>query len=148
MHFHPLFAAFIIPFSVIIFLAWVPFIKYGEAPNGHWFISAQGKRSSISAAIFAAVITVAGILFNAYILNFEILLPGVPAVISNGIIPLAILLLLMAGFYRLYLKGLHLSKAELVQAGFVFIMVCFIVLTITCIFFRGKDMELTVPWKL
>jgi quinol-cytochrome oxidoreductase complex cytochrome b subunit len=148
MHFHPLFAAFIIPFSVILFLAWVPFIKYGDNPNGHWFISAQGKRSSRSTAIFAVVITGAGILFNAYVLNFEIVLPGVPAVISNGIIPLAILLLLMGVFYRLYINGMHLSKAELVQAVFVFILVCFIVLTVTGIFFRGKDMELNFPWRI
>jgi len=33
-----------------------------------------------------------------------------------------------------------------VQAIFVFIMVAFIVLTITGTFFRGKDMELTFLW--
>lgn len=145
MHFHPFFAAFIIPVGVAVFFAWIPFLKYNEAPNGHWFISEKGKRSSKSTAIFAAFVTVSGILFNQYVLNFEIIMPGIHAVISNGIIPLFILMLLMAAYYRIYLKRFLLSKTELVQVVFVFIIVAFIVLTITGIFFRGKDMELTLP---
>ncbi|MFZ4707883.1 MAG: cytochrome b N-terminal domain-containing protein, partial [Bacteroidales bacterium] len=140
MHFHPFFAAFIIPLSVAVFLAWIPFLKYDEAPNGHWFISEKGIKSSKSTAIFATIVTLLGILFNEFVLSFEILLSWMPAVISNGIIPLLILLALMAGFYRFYLKDLKLRKEELVQAIFVFIMVAFIVLTITGTFFRGKDM--------
>jgi heme/copper-type cytochrome/quinol oxidase subunit 4 len=70
------------------------------------------------------------------------ILAGVPAFISNGMVPILILFGLMAGFYFLYLKKIRLSKEELVQAIFVFIIVAFIVLTITGIFFRGTDMEL------
>jgi quinol-cytochrome oxidoreductase complex cytochrome b subunit len=143
MHFHPFFAAFIIPVSVAVFFAWIPFLKFAEPPNGYWFISKQGKHSSKSTALFAVIITLSGILFNEFVLNFEILLPGLPAVISNGIIPLLILMILMAIYYRLYLKQFRLSKEELVQAIFVFIAVAFIVLTVIGIFFRGKDMELT-----
>jgi quinol-cytochrome oxidoreductase complex cytochrome b subunit len=148
MHFHPFFAAFIIPLSVVMFLAWLPYFKYEEVPTGHWFISERGRKSSETTAKFAAIVTIAGIIFNEYILNFEVILSPVPAFISNGILPLAILLLFMAGFYRYYLKKLKLPKAELVQAVFVFIMVAFIVLTITGIFFRGKDMALTLPWNV
>jgi quinol-cytochrome oxidoreductase complex cytochrome b subunit len=147
MHFHPFFAAFIIPLSVMGFFAWIPFIKYNEPPNGHWFISGKGLQSVKHTAIFAIVVTLAGILFNAYVLNFEMVMPAIPALISNGIIPLFILLLLMAGYYRIHLKQQRLTKSELVQVIFVFIMVAFIVLTITGIFFRGKDMELCFPWK-
>jgi len=98
--------------------------------------------------IFSTVATLAGILFNAYVLNFEMVMQGVPALISNGAIPLLILILLMGGYYQLHLKGFRLSKAELVQAVFVFIVVAFILLTLTGIFFRGKDMELTYPWNV
>jgi quinol-cytochrome oxidoreductase complex cytochrome b subunit len=147
MHFHPFFAAFIIPVGVIAFFAWIPFLEYDEQPNGHWFNSDQGKRSSTNTAIFAGMATLCGILFNAYVLNFEILMTGIPAVISNGIVPLLILGLLMAAFYRFSLKGMRLSKAEFVQAVFVFIIVAFIVLTIIGVFFRGKDMELNWPWN-
>jgi quinol-cytochrome oxidoreductase complex cytochrome b subunit len=147
IHFHPFFAAFIIPLIVIVFLAWIPFIKYNDSPNGHWFISDKGIQSSKHTAIFAIVATLAGILFNAYVLNFEMVMPGIPALISNGIIPFLILLLLLGGYYQFYLKGFRLSKAELVQAVFVFIVVAFIILSLTGIFFRGKDMELTFPWN-
>ena len=148
MHFHPFFAAFIIPLSVVIFLAWLPYFKYEEAPTGHWFISEKGRKSSEATAKFAAIVTIAGILFNEYVLNFEVVLSPVPAFISNGILPLVILLLFMAEFYKYYLKKLKLPKAELVQAVFVFIMAAFIVLTVTGIFFRGKDMALTFPWNV
>jgi quinol-cytochrome oxidoreductase complex cytochrome b subunit len=148
MHFHPFFAAFIIPMSVIVFLAWIPFFNYDEKPNGHWFISGKGIRSSKHTAIFSTIVTLAGILFNAYVLNFEIVMPGISALISNGVIPLLILILLMGGYYQFYLKGFRLTKAELVQSVFVFIVVAFILLTLTGIFFRGKDMELTFPWNV
>lgn len=148
MHFHPFFAAFLIPFSVILFLAWIPFLKFDTPPNGRWFISEKGRHSSRTTALFATAVTLAGILFNAWVLNFEILFKGVPPVISNGIIPLSIVLLLMAVFYRVHLKKLSLSKAELIQAVFVFIMAGFIVLTLIGIFFRGRDMELTFPWRV
>lgn len=148
MHFHPFFAAFVLPALVIVFLAWIPFFKYGNAPDGRWFISQKGRQSSKATALFALVVSVAGILFNEYVFNFEMMLPGVPAVISNGLMPLAVLLLLMAGFYRFYLRRSKLSKAELVQAFFVFIIAAFIVLTLTGIFFRGRDMALTFPWNV
>jgi quinol-cytochrome oxidoreductase complex cytochrome b subunit len=148
MHFHPLFAAAIIPLAVAVFLARIPYLRFDDAPNGHWFISEKGRKSSEATAIFATIVTLAGILFNEYILKFEVLLSPVPAIISNGILPLALLFLFMAGYYRYYIKKLKLSKAELVQALFVFLMVAFIVLTVIGIFFRGKDMALTFPWKV
>ena len=148
MHFHPFFAAFIIPVGVALFFAWIPFLKFTEPPNGQWFISQKGRQSSKSIAIFAVIVTLTGILFNEYILNFEIVMTGIPAVISNGIIPLLILLLFLFLYYRFYIKRIDLSKEELVQAIFVFIVVAFIVLTLTGIFFRGKDMELSLPWNV
>jgi quinol-cytochrome oxidoreductase complex cytochrome b subunit len=144
MHFHPVFASFIIPAGVMVFFTWLPFLKFDVEPDGRWFISEKGKQSAKTTAIFAAVVTISGILFNEYVLNYEIMLTGVPAFISNGILPLLILLGLMTGFHLFYLKKINLSKAELVQAIFVFIIVAFIVLTIVGIFFRGKDMELTI----
>ncbi|MCX6247395.1 MAG: cytochrome b N-terminal domain-containing protein [Bacteroidetes bacterium] len=148
MHFHPFFAAFVIPLAVLVFLSAIPFIKYDEEPVGQWFYSDLGKKSSKSTMLFAGFITLAGILFNAYVFNFEIMMPGMPAVISNGIIPLLILLLFMTAYYRFCLGPLKLSKPELVQAAFVFIMIAFIVLTVVGVFFRGKDMELTWPWRV
>ena len=55
---------------------------------------------------------------------------------------------LLAGFYLFYLKDLSLSREELVQVIFVFIIVSFVVLTLTGCFFRGKDMALSLPWNV
>jgi hypothetical protein len=148
MHFHPFFAAFVIPLSVIAFLAWIPFLKYDKAPNGHWFISEKGKKSAIETTKFAVAVTLLGILFNEYLFDFELLLSPIPPVISNGIVPLLILMIFMSVFYRLYIRRLKLSKAELVQALFVFIIAAFIVLSLIGIFFRGKDMQLVFPWNV
>jgi quinol-cytochrome oxidoreductase complex cytochrome b subunit len=146
MHFHPFFAAFFIPLVVMVFFAWIPFLNYTEPANGHWFISQTGKRSAGYTSLFASLVTLSGILFNEYILNFETALPGIPAVISNGVFPALLLILLMGGYYRFFLRRLRLSRSELVQAVFTFIVVAFIVLTLTGIFFRGKDMGLALPW--
>ena len=148
MHFHPFFAAFVIPFSVVLFFAWIPFLRFEEASNGVWFISEKGRSSVKVTAVFSLVITLTGIFFNAWVLNFEILFPHIPAVISNGVFPLLILIGLMSGFYLFYIKQLKLTKSELVQVIFVFVVVSFIILTLTGIFFRGRDMELTLPWKI
>ena len=147
MHFHPFFAAFIIPTSVMVFLAWIPFYKYDKPPTGLWFISEKGRKSSEATAKFASIITLFGILFNEYVLNFELLLSPIPAFISNGILPTLIVVGFMAGYYKYYLKKFKLSKEELVQAVFVFIIAAFIVLTLVGVFFRGKDMALTFPWN-
>ncbi len=148
IHFYPLFAAFIIPFGVLSFLALIPFLQYQELPNGIWFISEKGQHSAKSTAKFSAVLTIICIVLNQYILKFEILLSPLPAFVSNGIVPLLILFLLLTVFYRFYLKPIKLNKEELVQAAFVFILTAFIILTLTGIFFRGKDMELTFPWNI
>jgi hypothetical protein len=148
MHFHPVFAAFVIPLAVLGFLVIIPFLRYPEAPNGRWFISDQGKRSAWATAQFAFFVTLSGILANEYFLDFETLLSPVPAFVSNGIVPLFLLLTMMFGFYRVYLLKCKLSKAELVQAVFVFIMVAFVLLSLIGIFFRGKDMGLSWPWNV
>jgi hypothetical protein len=102
----------------------------------------------VTTAYFAVAVTVCGILFNAYIFDFEVQMPGIPALISNGIIPLLILGALIYAYYRYYLRQMSLAVSEKVQAAFVFLMVAFIILTLTGVFFRSKDMELAFPWNV
>jgi len=148
MHFHPFFAAFVIPAAVIIFLAWIPYLEFERGPAGPRFLSERGKQSSLTTAYFAAVVTVCGILFNAYIFDFEVQMPWIPALVSNGIVPLLILAAMIFAYYRYYLKRMTLTMSEKVQAAFVFLMVAFIILTLTGVFFRSKDMELDFPWNV
>jgi quinol-cytochrome oxidoreductase complex cytochrome b subunit len=148
MHFHPFVAAFFIPAAVILFLAALPFINFKEEPSGLWFHSAKAKQAAKYSAFSAMVITVLLVMISEYIPSFEVLLPWLNTVISNGIIPLIIVLAVLWSYYKFIMLKFRLSSLEVFQTMFVFIATVFVVLTVTGIFFRGADMALTFPWKV
>lgn len=148
MHFHPFVAAFLIPFTIITMLAALPFINLKEEPSGHWFHSEKAKQAAKFTAIFSSIITLVLIIINEYIPDFETLLPWLNPFISNGIIPLIIVLLILWAFYKFVKKKFSLSYLEVVQTMFVFVTASFVILTLIGIFFRGVDMALTFPWNL
>jgi len=148
MHFHPFFAGFLIPFVTILLVASIPFLKFTGLATGKWFYSEKGKKSAKLSLLFSSILTIALIIISEYLVNFETMFPGLPAFLSNGIIPLSILLLVLYLFFKFIKKKYHLSLNELVQAMFILLITSFIILTLTGIFFRGVDMELTLPWNL
>ena len=148
MHFHPLFAAFIIPMAAMALVASLPYLKYDQKPSGLWFHSESGKRSAKMAAIVGALVTISGIVANEYVVDFEKLLPALPAVVSNGLIPFLIILVFLYGFFRYIVRRFVLSTIEAVQALCIVVVTAFIILTLTGIVFRGMDMALTIPWGL
>lgn len=145
MHFHPFFAGFLIPVAAILLISYIPFLKYTNPPTGNWFYSEKGKSSSKLSLIFAVVLTVALVIASEYLINFEAIFSGLPAYISNGILPLIILIIVFYFYYRFINKKYNLSLNESVQAIFVLIITSFIILTLIGIFFRGVDMALTFP---
>jgi quinol-cytochrome oxidoreductase complex cytochrome b subunit len=147
MHFHPLFAAFIIPLAVIVLTASLPYLKYDQEPSGLWFHSERGKRSAKVAAIAGALVTIAGIVAGEYFVDFERLLPMLPAVVSNGLIPFLILVGVLYVFYRYIVRRFTLSTVETVQALCIVVVTALVILTLTGIVFRGTDMALTIPWR-
>ncbi len=148
MHFHPFFAGFFIPLSAIVLVSLIPFLKYKEKANGLWFHSEKGKSSAKVSVLFALFLTTLLVIASEYLVNFEALLPWLPAFISNGIIPFAILILIFWFYYKFIQKKYQLLNNESVQAMFVLILTSFIILTLVGIFFRGVDMALTLPWNL
>ena len=148
LHFHPFVAAFLIPFTIIFLLTALPIINYKEEPSGFWFHSEKAKQAAKFTAISASVITLILIIINEFVPDFEILLPWLNPFISNGIIPLIIILLIVWSFYKYVTKKFSLSYLEVIQTMFVFITTSFIILTLVGIFFRGIDMALTFPWNL
>jgi quinol-cytochrome oxidoreductase complex cytochrome b subunit len=148
MHFHPFFAGFLIPLLAIVLISFIPFLNYKEKTTGKWFQTEKGKRTAIISIIFSFLITVIFVLASEYLINFESLLPGLPAFLSNGLIPFLILLLILWLYYHLIRKKFSLSLTESVQALFVVILTSFTLLTFIGIFFRGVDMALTFPWNL
>ena len=148
MHFHPFFAGFLIPLALIVLIAFIPFLKYEQEPTGMWFVSDKGKKSAKISAVFAAAITIILVLLNEYLFNFEMLLPWLSPVISNGIIPLLIVLAIIWIYSKYISKKYKLTFSELVQSIFVLVITSFVILTLINVFFRGVNMQLTFPWNL
>jgi hypothetical protein len=113
-----------------------------------WFVSDKGKKSAIISAVFAVAITIILVLLNEYLISFEMLLPWLSSVISNGIIPLLIVLAIIWIYSKYISKKYKLTFSELVQSIFVLVITSFVILTLINVFFRGVNMQLTFPWNL
>ncbi len=144
MHFHPLFAVFVIPVLGAFAMILLPYFRYGTDGLGTWFLSARGRRMGVVSTISALVVTPAAVLLSEYVLDFQAWLPGLPPEISNGVIPFAVVLAGVTGFYLLMKKRFDATKAESVQALFVFLFVAFIILTVIGVWFRGEGMALVL----
>ncbi len=145
LHFHPLVAVFIIPFLIIIGLIRIAYNQYPSGREGIWFVSLKGRLMAIVSFFIALLITPIAVIMDEYILGFAGWMPDLSTIISNGLIPLFIVL---SGYYVSYLllvKYYDPDKNEKVQMVFVFFLTVFIILTITGIWFRGSGMKLTWP---
>jgi hypothetical protein len=77
-------------------------------------------------------------------LNAAGALPG-NTIISRGLLPTALLIILAAGLYALLVHKLKYPRAEVVMAGVIFVVVALTVCTIIGIWFRGAEMHLVWP---
>lgn len=145
LHFHPLFALFVIPFLIMFALVSIPYMPYPETTPGVWFISSKGRRMALTGAVTGLIATPIGILLDEYVIDFVAWIPGVPSLLSNGVIPLAIILAGVWGFCSMMKQRYGASKEETVQMVFVFFLTAFVILTITGIWFRGSAMKLAWP---
>ncbi len=145
LHFHPLIAVFIIPIFIIGFLIFLPYLKYDSDMTGSWFISQKGRRMAVVSAICAVITTPIGIIADEFFIDFTAWLPGLPTIISNGLLPVAIVVALVTGFYLLMKKKYEATNNEAIQAVFILLLISFIILTIIGIWFRGQGMALTWP---
>jgi hypothetical protein len=82
------------------------------------------------------------------VLNWANWLPTWPSLISNGLIPLAVLVLGLIGLDEWIKRAFGADLEERILFLFVFLFVALIVLTIIGIFFRGSGMSLYWPWAI
>ena len=148
MHFHPFVAAFFIPAVIMISLVALPFLKFKEEPNGIWFYSEKAKEAAKFSAISALILTPLLVIINEYLPKLETLLPSINSFVTNGIVPLIILLLIIWVYHKFVSKKFKLTKIEKAQTMFIFITTAFIILTLIGIFFRGVNMQLDFPWNV
>jgi quinol-cytochrome oxidoreductase complex cytochrome b subunit len=145
LHFHPAFAVFVIPVLLLGAFLFLPYIHYGETTGGVWFGSQNGRRTATIAAFAATLLTPLVIILDEYVVDFPAWLSGLPLAVSNGLVPAAILLVVVAALYVLMRRAFSASRLEAVQALFVFLVVSFVLLTMTCVWFRGEGMKLLWP---
>ena len=145
LHFHPAFAL-LIAFALALGAFGMPFIRYHAAPAGVWFISSTGRRTALLSAVAAAMATPLAIVLDEYVIDFAALMPGLPATYSLGVVPASIFAGTVVGLYTLMGRKFRSSRLESVQAVFVFLTASWIILTATCVFFRGQGMKLKWPF--
>lgn len=148
LHLHPMFAVCIIPFFIIVALMLIPYLQYEINPSGIWFVSRTGRRTGLIGAITALVITPILIMVDDFVIEPSKWFSDVPSVVSNGLIPFILLLAAIVVFYLVMKRGFSASNNEANQAVFILLVMSFIVLTLTGVWFRGEGMRLMWPWQI
>ena len=147
LHFHPFFAAIVIPGLGLTALAVLPYLESDMDVAGVWFRSKRGRWLAAFSALIGVAAAVGLVLLDEFVLDLPALLPFLPTIISNGWVPFAALLLAIIG-YGEFLKLLGARACEVRQAVFVLLFAGFITLTAIGIFFRGPGMALVLPWEV
>jgi quinol-cytochrome oxidoreductase complex cytochrome b subunit len=147
LHFHPVFAVFVIPLILAVTILRVPYLRYDSDLSGNWFLSPKGRRMTVVSTATALLLTPLWIWVDEFVVGPGGWLPGAGPIISTGLLPCAVLLAGIIGFYLLIRKRFSASKNETVQALFVLLAVGFAVLTVTGVWFRGAGMALVWPWQ-
>jgi len=145
LHFHPTFAVLVIPALILAALLFLPYCTYDKDPSGIWFASPIGLKTAGIAALLSLTVTPLFVILDEHVLDFAGWLPGFPPVISTGVIPFLLGLGVVIAFYLLLKRFFSVPSNEAVQAVFILLCGCLIILTIVNIWFRGPGMALTIP---
>jgi hypothetical protein len=148
LHFHPLVGAVLIPGVALGALAFLPFYDIDSRNVGIYFRSRRGRYLATLAVGLSLLITPAWVLVDEFLFKWADWLPTWPSLISNGVIPLAILALGLIGLDEWVKRAFRAILEERTLFIFVFLFVALIVLTTIGIFFRGSGMSLYWPWTI
>ena len=148
MHFHPFFAAILIPSLFIGLLIWLPYSKFENKDPGIWFVSENGRKLCLKVTVFAIIIVPVLVISNEFLPEVLGSASGWKAVVLEGLLPFLMLVFLLWGWIFLLYKKRGFSKNEIVQAVFTFLVVSYLILMIISIWFRGEGMALMWPWNV
>jgi quinol-cytochrome oxidoreductase complex cytochrome b subunit len=148
LHFDPLFALVIVPLLALGALLLIPYLNYEQDTTGIFMMSHRGRRLGLIATTAAIIATPILVVADEFWIDFGSWLSGLPSAVSNGLVPVGILLALLIGFYQYLRKRSSASNNEAIQTVFVLLLVAFAILTITGVWFRGSGMALTWPWNV
>ena len=143
LHMHPL-AALALPGIILAGLVALPYWERRDDDLGVYFRSAVGRRTALTGALLALVLTPLLVVADEWWIDLPGWLPLWPTLLSNGLLPL----LLSLGGLALIYALLRLGKAghsEAVVGLFTFVMTSLLILTVVGVFFRGANMALVWP---
>jgi len=146
-HMHPTLAGVIIPTALVLFLVALPYIDYSRADVGVWFSSARGRRITIWTALYTLVVMPAYTMLDDIFGLRELLRGSVPQWMAQGLLPAAILAVLVA-MPALVLWRQRASRRELMLALFTVMLISAIVFTVSGFLFRGPGFQLYWPWEM
>jgi len=146
LHFHPTIAVFVIPFLAAVWLLSFPYMKPGQRDPGKWFYTSKGLKIVVIAAIISFLLTSGGVLAGEFLIDFRAWMPGLPELISNGLIPLLIWSILLLGLGYFIKRKYGASRTEMQLWIFTYLIMAYMVLMFTGIFFRGQAMALVWPF--
>jgi hypothetical protein len=148
LHFHPVVGAIVLPGMALTALILLPFYDLELKSVGVYFRSRRGRYLTLFSIGLSILITPTWVLLDEYMLHWTEWLPGWPTWISNGFIPLTLLLLGIFILDRIMVNGISATKEERILVIFNYLFTALIILTVIGIFFRGPGMELFWPWLM
>ncbi|MBN2388382.1 MAG: cytochrome b N-terminal domain-containing protein [Anaerolineales bacterium] len=148
LHFHPLVAGIILPGLAMLGIFLLPFIDINTASVGIYFRSRRGRSLSLLALGLAILLTPLWVLLDEFILDWSAWLPSWPSLITNGLIPMTVVLLPLILIDDWAQKHLRADLEERILFLVIFLFTAFGILTAIGIFFRGPGMNLYWPWLM
>jgi quinol-cytochrome oxidoreductase complex cytochrome b subunit len=148
LHFHPLVGAILLPSLAILAIFLLPFFDINLASVGIYFRSRRGRSLTLLAMGLALVATPLWIVLDEFLLNWSAWLPTWDTLLSNGLIPLAVIFIPLILLDEWTVKTFHADTEERVLFIATFLFTAFVVLTVVGIFFRGPGMSLYWPWAM
>ena len=145
LHFNPLVALCLIPLAITVCLVAIPYLIYPSDTAGVWFTSRKGRRMAIWAVGAALIATPLYVVMDEFFIHFSTWMPGIPPMISDGLIPVSLIFLCTGLFLFLLGRQFSANRNESLQTAMVLFLTIFIILTLTGIWFRGSGMKLVWP---
>lgn len=146
-HMHPTLAGVIIPGALVGFLIVLPYLDSGQEGSGRWFGSPRGRRVVLFAAIYTAVVMPGYIIVDNALGLRELLRDVVPQWVAQGLLPAAILALLVT-IPVVFLLRFRPTRGEVIMALFTVMMASAFIYTLSGFLFRGPGFKLYLPWDM
>lgn len=133
LHFHPLVGAIVIPSMALLGIFLLPFFDINLNSVGVYLRSRRGRSLTLLAAGIALIVTPLWVVLDEFVLNWAGWLPTWDTLISNGLIPLAIIILSLLALDSWTVKVFHADTEERVLFITTFLFIAFIVLTVLAV---------------